>query len=78
VTAERSAAREALGRFKVAGILVSDGRQQAFLVSDEGTYLVQAGDTVAERYRVAEITLDAVRLTDTDTQVSTFIPIAGN
>jgi len=76
--AQREASRQVLNQFKLVGILVRSEGREAYLIKDEGAYIVHLGDLIAQRYRVDDVSLNAVRLTDTATQVSTTLPVAGN
>jgi len=77
VQTEQDAARAELSKIKLLGVLVRDGKAQAYLANGPDTYLAFEGDTVADRYVVESVAVDSVELNDSKFNVRGRIPISG-
>lgn len=71
------AARAELAQIKLMGVVFRGDQGQAYLVKGEQTYMVFAGETIGERFRVETIHPDSVQLLDPATQVSGQILVSG-
>jgi hypothetical protein len=70
-------ARSQLATIKVTGIAFRGGKGQAYLTAGEESYLVKAGDRIADRFDVLEITSEYVYLKDPSTSVGAKVPLQG-
>ncbi len=77
VQTEQDTARAELSRIKLLGVLVRNGKAQAYLANGPDTYLAFEGDTVADRYVVESVAVDSVELNDSKFNVRGRIPISG-
>jgi len=73
-TAPRSTGRETVLReleeYKLVGVLSRNGIKQGFLVRNEDNFTVRRGDRLEKRFRVDDITLTSVTLSDPGSRVS--------
>jgi hypothetical protein len=74
---QEEAARAQLATIKVTGIAFRGGKGQAYLTAGEESYLVKAGDRIADRFDVLEITSEYVSLKDPATSVGAKVPLQG-
>jgi hypothetical protein len=74
---QEEAARAQLAAIRVTGIAFRGGKGQAYLTSGEDSYLVKAGDRIADRFDVMEITSEYVSLHDPSTSVGAKVPLQG-
>ena len=80
-SAEQLAAEEAqseLARLNVTGIVFRNGKGQAYVTRGEESFVVQAGDRVAERFEVETISADYVSVRDIQTGIEKQISLQGN
>lgn len=74
---EVDAAAAGLGRLRLLGVVVREGRSQAYLALDKSSVIAQGGDTVFGRYVVERIGVDAVELRDLQTNNTRKIAVSG-
>jgi len=74
---QEEAARAELAALKVTGIAFRGGKGQAYITAGEESYVVKAGDRIAERFDVLEITAEYVSLKDPTTSVGAKVPLQG-
>jgi hypothetical protein len=74
---QEEAARAELAVLKVTGIAFRGGKGQAYITAGEESYVVKAGDRIADRFDVLEITSEYVSLKDPATSVGAKVPLQG-
>ncbi|HLY95649.1 MAG: hypothetical protein ACM3W8_07410 [Sideroxydans sp.] len=74
---EQEAARTELSRIRLLGVVVREGKAQAYLAQGGETYLAFKGDTVANRFVVESVEVDSVELSDSKVNIRGRIPISG-
>jgi len=74
---QEEAARAQLATIRVSGIAFRAGKGQAYITAGDDSYVVKAGDRVADRFDVLEITSDYVSLQDPATSVGAKVPLQG-
>jgi hypothetical protein len=74
---QEEAARAQLAALRVTGIAFRGGKGKAYLTAGEESYVVKAGDRVADRFDVLEITSEYVSLKDPATSVGAKVPLQG-
>ncbi len=72
-----SPADDRISRLRVLGVVMREGRAQAYLALDKSSAMAYAGDTVFERFVVGRIDVDAVELRSMDGSTLRKIPISG-
>ena len=65
-----------LGQVKLVGVIVRDGKPQAYFAHGDRTYLVSVGDAVG-RFAVVAISAESAKLHDRATGQSRVIPVLG-
>lgn len=71
----RQAAERELAGFRLVGTVRHAGKNKAFLVKDDLSYVTLVGDEIEGRYRIEEITRDHVVLIDETMQISRTIAL---
>ncbi len=71
-------AESELARLGVTGIAFRNGKGQAYVTRGEESFVVKAGDKVAERFEVTAISADYVSVRDTETGIEKQITLQGN
>lgn len=74
---EEETVRAELAKIKLLGVVVREGKAQAYLVQGAETYLAFEGDTVANRFVVESVAVDSVELNDRMLNIKGRIPISG-
>lgn len=59
-----------LAEYKLVGVLLRNGIKQGFLVRGEDNFRVRHGDRLEKRFRVEEVTLTSVTLSDPKSRTS--------
>ncbi len=72
------AARAELTQIKLVGVVFRGSKGQAYLTQGDQTFLVIVGDKVGNRFTVDVISVNAVQLSDSSTQVRGTIVVSGN
>ncbi len=72
-----SSADDRISRLRLLGVVMREGRAQAYLALDKSSAMAYAGDTVFERFIVGRIDVDAVELRSMDGGTLRKIPISG-
>ncbi len=70
-------ADDRIGRLRLLGVVMREGRAQAYLALDKSSAMAYVGDTVFERFVVSRIDVDAVELRSMDGGILRKIPISG-
>lgn len=71
------AAMEEIAQIRLVGVLLVEGKAQAFVKKGEALYVVARGEAIDDHFIVEEITLDTIYLTDTNSAAFGHIPISG-
>ncbi len=74
---EEEVARAELAKIRLLGVVVREGKAQAYLAQGADTYLAFEGDTVANRFVVESAAEDSVTLKDQILNIRGRIPISG-
>jgi Tfp pilus assembly protein PilP len=77
VQLEQEAAKNELSRIKLLGVVVRKGKAQAYMSKGTDTYLVYAGDSFANRYKVERVTLEFVEIFDQKVNIRQSIVLSG-
>ncbi|MFP4610486.1 MAG: hypothetical protein ACLFQT_05630 [Thiohalophilus sp.] len=67
---KRETEPEELARYKLVGVLSRNGIKQGFLVRGEDNFRVRHGDRLEQGFRVEEVTLTSVTLSDPESRTS--------
>ncbi len=74
---EEEAARAELAKIRLLGVVVREGKAQAYLAQGAETYLAFEGDTVGGRFVVESVAVDSVELKDRMLNIRGRVPISG-
>jgi hypothetical protein len=74
---EEEAARADLAKIRLLGVVVREGKAQAYLALGTETYLAFEGDTVGNRFVVESVAVDSVELKDRMLNIRGRVPISG-
>lgn len=67
---QRETAASEMAQYKLVGVLSRNGVKQAFLIRDNKNFRVRQGDRLEKHFRVEEVTLTSVTLTDLGSRTS--------